>query len=247
MPMLKKKTKNSKLKTSLFWLSIILLLVLSLVLIFNRQIAYFTVKHYQPQLTTKSVATAKKEKTKQKNFNWSKVHALTPQQILAARTSAKDTQYIGLVAVPEIGVNLPIAKGTTDRNLSLGAGTLYQNQKMGSGNYALASHFVQGKSYKDLLFSPIYYKGKVGQKIYLTDLSHVYTYCCTTVKTVQPTDVAVTYPVSGKKIVTLITCDYTAERGRVIMQGELIKTTTWQQTSKQIQQQLSAKQKTLSE
>ncbi|WP_010007077.1 hypothetical protein [Leuconostoc fallax] len=46
---------------------------------------------------------------------------------------------------------------------------------------------------------------------------------------------------------TLITCDYTAERGRVIMQGELIKTTTWQQTSKQIQQQLSAKQKTLSE
>ncbi|MFR4252351.1 MAG: hypothetical protein ACLT1C_02735 [Weissella confusa] len=43
------------------------------------------------------------------------------------------------------------------------------------------------------------------------------------------------YPVEGKKLVTLITCDYTAERGRIMMRGELQGVKTWAETPKDIQ------------
>lgn len=47
--------------------------------------------------------------------------------------------------------------------------------EMGKGNYALAGHNMSNLGPK-VLFSPLYYRAKVGQKIYLTDMKNVYTY-----------------------------------------------------------------------
>lgn len=217
--------KEQRTKSKRRWWSTALYFILILValgLIFHNQIASFAIKTFQPEVTTASVKKSESKK-KDANYDWSAVNTLTAQQILKARVNAGQVDFIGFVTIPEIGLSVPIANGVSDTILSLGAGTLNEAQQMGTGNYALASHFIQGNSGKDILFSPIYYKGKVGQKIYLTDMKKVYEYKATEYTTVKPTDVQVADPISGRKMITLITCDYTAERGRVILQGDLQK------------------------
>ncbi|CAM2920446.1 class A sortase [Weissella confusa] len=226
----KKKKKFAWLK----WLGVLLILIISLGLIFHNEIANFTLKSFEPQVTKQSIKAGQKEK-KQANYDWQKVGALTAQQVLQARLNSDKINFIGFVAVPEVGISVPISNGTTDLNLSLGAGTMFPDEVMGEGNYALASHFIPGDSGRDLLFSPLYYKGKVGQDIYLTDMNKVYRYKAVDFKVIQPTDVDWVYPVEGKKLVTLITCDYTAKRGRIMMRGELQGVKTWAETPKDIQ------------
>jgi len=210
-----------------------LLVVLSLGLIFNQQLTALLLKVINPPVTI----------TKQKtsgNYDWQKVNNVSAYDLLKARLNSNKAKFIGLVAIPKLKMSLPISNGVADLNLSLGAGTLFKNQKMGEGNYALASHFIADNSMKNLLFTPIYYKGAVGQKIYLTDLEKVYTYQTTKYQKILATDLSVVQPVAGKKLVTLITCNYTEEAGRVVMQGELVKTRDWKETPKKIQQYFSA-------
>lgn len=211
-----------------------LLILVALLMIFHVQLAHFVLSQFQPTINQTTIQKAKKA-PKKANYDWKKVKPLTAEQVINARLQAGKINFIGMVSVPAIGLSVPISHGTDDINLSLGAGTLYENERMGQGNYALASHFIQGESGKRLLFSPLYYQGKVGQKIYLTDMDKVYTYRATTYRTIKPTDVQWADPVAGKKLITLITCDYTAERGRVIMQGTLEKQQSWDKTPASIQ------------
>ncbi|MDR3189840.1 MAG: class A sortase [Lactobacillaceae bacterium] len=207
-----------------------LLVLLALGLIFNKQIAQFILEHFHPKIQHDS---------KQKGmYDWSKVKNISSLDIILGRLSSNRLDFIGMVAVPKLGVSLPISRGLADVNLSLGAGTMYNNQKMGQGNYALASHFMPGQKNSTVLFSPLYYKfdGQTNKrKIYLTDTKKVYTYKATRYAKIAATDVSVVAPVEGKKLVTLITCNYTADAGRIVLQGELVKTRTWKQTPKKIQ------------
>lgn len=68
--------------------------------------------------------------------------------------------------------------------------------------------------------------------MYLTDMSKIYSYQATSVNVVQPTAVEMTYNQPNKNQLTLITCDYTAERGRVAMQGDLKQVYTWHDAPK---------------
>lgn len=72
---------------------------------------------------------------------------------------------IGKIAVPAVGLKLPIFEGINDNNLLRGAGTMKENEKMGEGNYALAGHHMNNP---DILFSPLA-KAQVGELVYLTD------------------------------------------------------------------------------
>lgn len=216
----------------------VILIVISLGLIFNKQIVNYLIKSYEPQVTKTKVKKAS-ERAKKSDYNWKDVNSLTPTDVLKARLHSDKMNYVGYVAIPEIKLDLPISLGVSNDNLALGAGTLYQDQKMGEGNYSLASHFFRGSGNKDLLFSPIYYRGKVGQTIYLTDLSKVYTYTATSVKVVKSTDIAVTNPVAGKKLITLITCNYAHQYGRVVMQGELTKVENWADISSTVKHDIS--------
>ncbi|MDY2519429.1 class A sortase [Weissella cibaria] len=208
----------------------------SLGLIFHNQIGTLMIKTYKPTVTQKMVAKAKTAKA---NYDWKSVKSLTAQEMINARLHAGKLRYIGMVSVPEIGLSLPISKGVNDIALTFGAGTLYPDQVMGKNNYSLASHFVQGSSNKKVLFSPIYYEGKTGQHMYLTDMSKIYSYQATSVKVVQPTAVEVTYNQPNKNQLTLITCDYTAERGRVVIQGDLKQVYTWHDAPKEIRDSFS--------
>ena len=126
-----------------------------------------------------------------------------------------DLPVVGGIAIPDLGINLPIHLGVSDAGMYLGAGTLRQDQKMGQGNYPLASHHGLDK---DLLFAPLE-RAKNGQKIYLTDLDKVYEYTINYVEHVSPTSVYLINDTQDK-LVTLITCDNTVGN-RIAVRGQL--------------------------
>lgn len=219
-------------------MSIVLCFICGLILIFNKEIGHLIIKENKVSISQK-IVLKNQNNNDNSEFDWTKSNSLSTSDIVKAKLSKKN--YIGLISIPEININLPISPGVSNNSLSLGAGTMYKNQQMGRGNYSLASHFVQGNSNKNMLFSPLYYTGSVGQTIFVTDLKNIYEYISITVKIVPPSDVGVTEPVPGKKLITLITCDYTAENGRVIMQGKLVKKISWQQAPLHMQQYFEKK------
>ncbi|EAC9291029.1 class A sortase, partial [Listeria monocytogenes] len=145
------------------------------------------------------------------------VEPASSEAVLRAQLSNKALPVIGGVAVPSVGINLPIFKGLANEALLYGAGTLSPTQKMGEGNYALASHRAQSP---ELLFTPLD-DVAIGAAIYVTDLENIYTYTATSSVRVDPTDVYLLDEVEGRKMITLITCGEMGGVTRRVIQGDL--------------------------
>ncbi|HEL1545854.1 class A sortase [Streptococcus suis] len=232
-----KREKKKKRKGS-FWrnfLTVVLILI-SLALIFNTSIRNFIIGWNTNKYQISNVTTEDIEKNKQAEttFDFEQVQSISTEAILAAQWDAQRLPVIGGIAVPELGINLPIFKGVFNTSLMYGAGTMKENQEMGKGNYALASHHIFGVTgAADVLFSPLD-RAKNGMKIYITDKTNVYTYVIDSVEIVSPESVYVIDDVEGRTEVTLVTCtDYNATQ-RIIVKGVLESTTPYNETAKDI-------------
>lgn len=140
--------------------------------------------------------------------------------IIAGVVSVDKEQVIGGILIPDAQINLPIFQGITRENLAVGAGTLKEDQQMGTGNYGLAGHHMKDRS---LLFGPILTLEQ-GSLIYLTDLERVYIYEVTTTKRIHEEEVEVLED-GEEPQVTLITCDISGVNTdyRRMVQGRLVK------------------------
>ena len=139
--------------------------------------------------------------------------------VVSAATSAKN-DAIGKIAMPSVGLKLPIFEGLNNEDLVRGAGTMKQGEQMGAeGNYALAGHHMKDAK---LLFGPLA-DAKLGDKIYVTDEKKVYVYTTTVKTVVNKSEVQYIYDEPGKKMITLVTCASgdDGEVDRTIIQGEL--------------------------
>lgn len=221
-------------KTTLYWLVIILGLALSLVLIFNQQVKDYLVNTYQPQVTKSLVAKNKKKKA---SYDFSSVKDLNLQTVAAARAKKESINVIGVISIPAINLRIPIAKGVSNTTLALAAGTMRADQEMGKGNYPLAAHNMANGS--KILFSPLYYHGKVGQLVYITDMKKVYEYKLYERKFIDATRVDV-IDNTKENILTLVTCDATGAR-RLLMRGKLVKVVAYDKAPAKIQKNLSGK------
>ena len=210
-------------KTTLYWLVIILGLALSLVLIFNQQVKDYLVNTYQPQVTKSLVAKNEKKKA---SYDFSSVKDLNLQTVAAARAKKESINVIGVISIPAINLRIPIAKGVSNTTLALAAGTMRADQEMGKGNYPLAAHNMANGS--KILFSPLYYHGKVGQLVYITDMKKVYEYKLYVIDNTK------------ENILTLVTCDATGAR-RLLMRGKLVKVVAYDKAPAKIQKNLSGK------
>lgn len=149
--------------------------------------------------------------------------------------SGQKLNVIGGIAIPDLEMNLPVFKGIDNTNLLYGAGTMKENQTMGEGNYALASHHVFDQvSSNHLLFSPLE-RAEVGQKVYLTDKTYIYTYTITNKEVVAPTDVEVIEDVPDKTLLTLVTCDDLQASNRLIVQTTYDGKTPYDQAPSKVQ------------
>ncbi|MBD5316531.1 MAG: class A sortase [Bacteroides sp.] len=193
---------NKTLKRLSWLLAGIIVLGVGLALIFNGQIKNELVRENQTtglhKITKNSV---KKNNEKKGEYDFSKVKELGWQEVAQSR-SKKDYGYgIGALAIPSVGMYLPIEKGLSNTNMSIGGCTMRADQVMGKGNYPLAGHYMTNNG---ILFSPLE-RTQIGQKVYLTDMSKVYEYQITTKKVVDPTAVWLVDN-TPNNVVTLITC-----------------------------------------
>lgn len=216
------------------WTAVVILLVASLIMIFNNQIKNYLVNGYRPQVTRQSI---KKNQSKKGNYDFSNVKGLNLQTVAKNRANKQNVNIIGTIAIPDIDMSIPIAKGVDNNTLALAAGTMREDQEMGKGNYALAGHNMAHGS--KILFSPLYYHAKVGQKVYLTDLDKIYTYKITERKFIDADRVDVVNN-TKEPIITLITCDATGAR-RLMVRGKLIKTQKFKNAPVKVQKALSSK------
>ena len=226
----KKKKKRSNLLTNIL---AVFLILLSLVLIFNAQIRdifmVWNTNKYQVSQVTKEKIEENKET--EGNFDFDSVKSISSEAVLAAQWDAQQLPVIGGIAIPEVEINLPIFKGLDNVNLFYGAGTMKADQKMGEGNYSLASHHIfTAENASQMLFSPLV-NAKAGMKIYLTDKDKVYTYEIREVKHVTPDRVDEIEDRDGIKEITLVTCvDYDATE-RIIVKGDFKEVKAYSETS----------------
>ncbi|HEL1556654.1 TPA: class A sortase [Streptococcus suis] len=234
------KTKKKK---SRLWRNLLafVLIIISLALIFNTSIRNLIIGWNTNKYQITNVTTEEIEKNKQveSTFDFEQVQAVSTEAILKAQWEAQQLPVIGGIAIPELGINLPIFKGVGNTSLMYGAGTMKETQEMGIGNYALASHHIFGVAGSaDVLFSPLD-RAQNGMKIYITDKSNVYTYVIDSVEIVSPESVYVIDDVEGRTEVTLVTCtDYYATE-RIIVKGVLESSTPYANASEEIQKAFS--------
>lgn len=196
-----------------------ILIIISLILIFNKHIASFLLA-LEPNIT---VETINKAKNKEELINYNDVTTATSWDVINSKLNYNVANFIGLVSVPSISLKQPIANELSNYTLSVGAAIYYKDMKMGGmNNYVLASHFsYMGETQ---LFSPLYYnieKNLLGEKIFLTDLSKVYTYKITKYSIVREDETEHIEQSNDRALITLFTCNYSHEYGRIILQGEL--------------------------
>ena len=212
----KSKKKSTPIRNFLWGTFFAMMFTIALGLIFHSQVSGWLIQSYHPALTAEELRNNLNAET---TYDFASVEDMDIQKVAAARASNTKLNIIGLISVPEINMNLTITPGVDNQALALAAGTLNEDQKMGEGNYALAAHHMVSE---EALFGPIATKGKVGQKVYITDLEKVYEYKITKRDLIKATDVEIIDPVEGKKLITLITCDATGDK-RWMAQGKLVK------------------------
>ena len=231
-----KKSKKNKRRNLFINILAGFLILLSLALIFNSKIrdlflVWNTNKYQVNQVTKENIDENLKSEG---NFDFDSVKSISSEAVLASQWDAQKLPVIGGIAIPEVEINLPIFKGLDNVNLFYGAGTMKPDQKMGEGNYSLASHHIfTAENASQMLFSPLV-NAKAGMKIYLTDKDKVYTYEIREVKHVTPDRVDEIEDREGVKEITLVTCvDYNATE-RIIVKGDFKEVKAYSETSDDI-------------
>lgn len=205
-----KKVKNRIINSILA-----VVLIIGLLLVFSGPIRTQVVRWMANRRMDVTAAQIKKNQHKKANFDFKAVDSLDTKQIVHAAVKG-DVIVLGKVAVPSVGMALPVMKGVSEDTMAQGGGTMKPDQKMGAdNNYALAGHSFSN------IFLPLE-NVQVGDRVYLTDMQSVYTYKVDYKQSISPYDVKVIDDVPGKKMVTLITCDNTVRRWCI--QGQLVKT-----------------------
>ncbi|MBO1305891.1 class A sortase [Enterococcus sp. 669A] len=210
-----------------------LLIIGGLFLLFNKPLIKYFIRNTGTAYDIAQISKDELEKNKQRKaiFDFDQVESLSSAAVIQSQLNRKkeDLPVIASIAIPSVNIRLPIFKGLTNEALFYGAGTLSPDQEMGTGNYALASHL---SDQPDLLFTPLE-NLSIGDKIYLTDLSNVYTYAAVSKEKVEPTRIEVLEEVADKELVTLITCGDLYATSRLVVQGELVKVTPMEKMSKE--------------
>ncbi|MEG0473828.1 MAG: class A sortase [Solibacillus sp.] len=194
-------------KNKLINVVIALCFIVGLTLVFINPIQNFLIAQTSKRVVENQVTVAIPAddvavETPVASYDFEDVQSLTIWDILEAQGKVNDIPAIGSIHIPSVEMTLPILNGVGKYALAVGAGTMKPTQKMGQGNYALASHYIEGK---DVLFGPLYHL-EIGDSIFISDMEYVYEYKTTLIKVIEATDVHVIDDLKDDTRLTLITC-----------------------------------------
>lgn len=220
----KKKKKNDsklkrRLKSTVYVLFIVVMTIVSLLLIFNKQVGY-TITGY----TVKNTSKIKGEKLKP-TYDTSQVKPYSAEAAVeaAAQAQSKGVRAAGQVSIPSVGINLPVYEGLNNVHLYLGAAETRPRsdiQPGQEGNYTIASHYIDSYG---LLFEPLP-RTKVGDSVYMAFNDKVYEYKVDHVEKITTDDESWLEDKPGEKLMTLYSCVsiYLPDE-RWVVQGHLEK------------------------
>lgn len=123
------------------------------------------------------------------------------------------------LAIPSIGVALPVYHGTEPETLAHGVGHLYGSGLPvgGEGNHSVLT------GHSGLIDATLFDRlpeVKVGDKFYLNVLGEDFTYQVDEINTVLPEDTSKIQPIADRDLVTLITCTpYGVNSHRLLVRG----------------------------
>ncbi|MEY8515277.1 class A sortase [Lactococcus taiwanensis] len=228
---MKKSNRSSRLVNGL----IALLFIIGVVLIFNKSIQNMLIiaksNHYQLEHVFQK--TIEQNKQKKPNFDFSTVKSVDFQTVLSSQLNSQNLPVIGEIVIPDLKLKLPIFKGVGNSSLLYGAGTM-KEEVMGQGNYCLAGHNMTGfASNCELLFSPLE-KAKKGMMVYVTDGKNVYAYKIDKINVVTPEHVEVLDDTPNQKEITLVTCADVKATHRIIVHGNDVAKSPFNQASSEI-------------
>lgn len=150
-------------------------------------------------------------------FDWDIVTELDWQDFLPYIDY--EVSPIGELIVPSVEIRLPIFQGTSNANVSLGAGTMKPGLVMGQGNYSLSSHWHPNPAVRFGSLDRIV----DGDLIILRDANYLYIYETIIANyVIEDYRVDITDYVEDKIYVTLMTCVPSGER-RVMVRGEFVE------------------------
>ncbi|WP_062199321.1 class A sortase [Massilibacterium senegalense] len=151
--------------------------------------------------------------------NIGEINFVSERDVLKAWLTEVNNEGIGLIAIPSVGLKLPIFRETTNTNLLKGAGLLNDEfYGFNKGNVILTGHHMKKEG---LLFQPLM-KLKEGEKVYIKDQKKVYVYQIEKNFVINEKDTTILS--NDYNGLTLITCDVpTPTKNRIIFQGKLIK------------------------
>lgn len=224
-----KRKRDNWTETSLKILMIPILLV-GIFLFLNGLIMPFLSERLTKEhlLSNYSAEELAKNQKKSSEYDYEGVSYLTSLSLL--QSQAKDmvekdrVPVVGDIVIPSVNIHLPIVKGISQYYLSIGAGEMRPEEKMGVHNYSLASHNFNDDR---ILFSPLRHIN-IGDKVYLSDKRNVYVYEVDDKEYVAPTQISVIEEGKENKI-TLVTCSMSGKT-RLVVTGPLVKTYSWAKT-----------------
>lgn len=133
---------------------------------------------YSVAQPAKNISITKQDQKTEGVSYTSAVEITSPEQIEKARNNTSQPLYLrSFLSIPNLGINLQVFEGTSERVLTYGAGTIKPDQNPDSfGNYALAAHNFYDSSYGSGFSILQTSNNIVGSNAYLTDGDYVYTY-----------------------------------------------------------------------
>lgn len=203
----------------------IILIIVGIILILTPFLTEQIIKYHNKstsldEITEKNMSENNK---KEADFDFSSVEDVNIKAVINGTMNYNKDLVIGVLIVPDLGIELPIFKGLTDANLISGAATMKPEQSMGKGNYPLAGHNMKNKN---LLFGSLM-DIKIGTKVIISDKNYIYEYKIydTIVVPDNAMDMLDDYKSEekGKPIISLMTCYHSSKTGkRFFALGELV-------------------------
>ncbi|WMM24806.1 class A sortase [Tissierella sp. MB52-C2] len=206
---------------------IIGIIVLSIPYINNLIIQYNinTKRNILNEITPEEIEENKNTET---NYDYDSIIDIETNSLLWEIKDFDNKYIIGQIAIPDLGIDIPILKGTTNSNLLIGATTMVEGQEMGERNYPLAGHLMKNKS---LLFGSLM-DIEVGTVVKISDKKMIYEYKIYDTVVVPDTALNMLDDIKaekkGKPIISLMTCYYSSKTGkRFFALGELVDIYTY--------------------
>lgn len=178
-----------------------------------------------------SAEQIRKNEKLEAEYDFDSIRDIEVGSVLSGINDFDNKAIIGEIEIPDLNIDIPILKGTTNENLLIGATTMVEGQKMGERNYPLAGHYTNEKGF---LFGGLIDIEK-GTIVKISDKRTVYKYRIYDTLLVDETD---TYIIEDKMaeekggpIISLMSCYYTSKNGkRFFAMGELVNTAPYNPT-----------------